>query len=373
MKKYLKIIICSISLFTLVSCEKDEAAGELIVDAMVAEPGDVLNKAFPNTKVRVEGSGLSGIKEILLDDKIKVGFNSNYNSDKAFIFTVPFDEANGSRFGIQPITFTSSKGSITKQFEILQPAPTFFRTIPERAVPGQSLEIEGQWFINIISVKLAGSAISYDLNSSSSLEVVLPANAVSGSELEIATAGGTLAIPINFITIVNVTDFDGGGVRLGSSWFFYGDLASFNNSATGGPTGNHGEISWTGATANGFNGCSGGMGPGAGVSFLNNTSTDANRAKITMDVSVNVVNAHLAVQLNTIEGKNYGYNIKITETNWSNITLLLKDFKDNYGYGANLATDLDVSKINEIKIGIVQGDTPNPTIISFDNIKFIYD
>ncbi|NJM79647.1 MAG: hypothetical protein HC854_08615, partial [Flavobacterium sp.] len=149
--------------------------------------------------------------------------------------------------------------------------------------------------------------------------------------------------------------------------------ASFNASVSGGPTGNYAQISWAGATGNGYNGSSAGGGPGAGVSFLNSSSTDVNRAKITMDVSANVVNAHLAVQLNTIEGKNYGYNIKITETNWSNITLLLKDFKDNYGYGANLATDLDVSKINEIKIGVVQGDTPNPTTINFDNIKLIYD
>ena len=102
------------------------------------------------------------------------------------------------------------------------------------------------------------------------------------------------------------------------------------------------------------------------------TNKDAAKTFIDIDVSANVVGAQFAIQLNTIEGKDFGYTFKITDVNWSTKTILLSDFKDNYGFGSNTAATLDASKINEIKVGIAQGDTPNPSTIKYDNIKVRY-
>jgi hypothetical protein len=360
--KYRILILFALASFT--ACENDDAV-TANVDAMVAEPGDLLNQAFPLNKVRVEGQGLEGLKKITLDNKINISFNPNYNSDKSFIFTIPFDEKLGSRFGVQPITFTTASGSLTKNIEILQPVPTITKTIPAVATPGFPLEIEGTWFYNISSITLGGKTLSYTLKSSSSIIIGLPSDAVSGSELIITTPGGTAKRTINFATLVLVSDFDGNGVR--TSWNSYGDIDSFNANTTGGPTGNYATLAWTGSTANGYNGSS----AGGGTSFLSTSNTDATRTFIDIDVSANVIGAQFAIQLNTIDGKNYGYNFKITDVNWTTKTIALADFKDDYGFGQP-ATTLNASKVNEIKVGIVQTDTPNPSTIKFDNIKIRY-
>lgn len=361
--KYRILIVFALAAFT--ACQNDDAV-TANVDAMVAEPGDLLNQAFPLNKVRVEGQGLEGLKKITLDNKIDIGFNTNYNSNKAFIFTIPFDEKLGSRFGVQPITFTTANGSVTKNIEILQPVPTITKTTPAVATPGFPLEIEGTWFYNISSITLGGKSISYTVKSSSSIIIGLPSNAVSGSELAITTPGGTAKKTIDFATIVLVSDFDGNGLR--KEWFPYGDVASFDPNTAGGPTGNYATFTWSGSTSNGYNGSS----AGGGSSFLSATNTDAKKAYIDIDISANVVGAQFAIQLNTINNINYAYNFKVTDVNWTTKTISIADFKEDYGYGSNTAVGLDVSKINEIKIGVIQNDTPNPSVIKFDNIKIRY-
>ncbi|RUT72413.1 hypothetical protein D0817_02065 [Flavobacterium cupreum] len=364
-KKITYRIIILLALASFTACQNDDAPTASI-DAMVAEPGDLLNQAFPLNKVRVEGEGLKGLKKITLDNKIDISFNPNYNSDKAFIFTIPFDEKLGSRFGVQPITFITGTGSVTKNIEILQPVPTITKTIPAVATPGFPLEIEGTWFYNVSSITLGGKTLSYTVKSSTSIIIGLPSDAVSGSELAVTTPGGSAKKTINFATVVLLSDFDGNGTR--RDWTSYGDFDSFNASTAGGATGNYASLAWAGSTANGYNGSS----AGGGASFLSASNNDASKTYIDIDVSANVTGAQFAIQLNTIDGVNYGYNFKVTDVNWTTKTILLSDFKDNYGFGSNTAAALDPSKINEIKVGIAQGDTPNPSVIKYDNIKIRY-
>ncbi|WP_367773509.1 hypothetical protein AB3G33_06470 [Flavobacterium sp. WC2421] len=366
-------ILFLLTLFCLIACQNEDIV-PMQVDAIVAEPGDLLNQSFPLKKVRVEGQSLAGLKQIILDNKIDVSFNPTYNSDKSFIFTIPFDVKKGSRFGKQTITFITASGSVTKDFEILQPLPTISGLTPETPLVGKTAEVTGDWFYDVSSVTFKGNPIGFTVSSPTSLFINIPASATSAGDLVITTPSGSVTrfmeVSLGF-TIVNVTDFDGGGTRPGSGWFSYGDVASFNAATTGGPTGNYAQYSWTGATTNGYNGCSGGE--GATFFAANPSYTDATKAYIDIDVSANVANAHFAIQLNTIDGKDYGYNFKVATTDWATKSILIADFKDNYGYGGNATgTDLDVSKIKEIKIAIVQGDTPNPTIIKFDNIKIKY-
>ena len=361
--KYRILILLTLASFT--ACQNDDMV-TANVDAMISDPGDLLNQTFPLTKVRVEGKGLEGLKKITLDNKIDISFNPNYNSDKAFIFTIPFDEKLGSRFGVQPITFVTAAGTVTKNIEILQPVPTIVKTIPAVATPGFPLEIEGTWFYNVSSITLAGKALSYTVKSSSSIIIGLPANAASGSELVITTPGGAAKKTIEFATVILVSNFDGNGSR--TEWNAYGDIDSFSTNTAGGPTGNYATLVWAGSTANGYNGSSG----GGGTSFLSATNTDATKTFIDIDVSANVIGAQFAIQLNTIDGKDYGYNFKVTDVNWTTKTIPLADFKDNYGFGSNSAAAINPSKINEIKVGIAQGDTPNPSAIKFDNIKIRY-
>jgi hypothetical protein len=320
-------------ILTFSSCKEEDV--DIKVDAIVSDTGDLLNASYPLSQVRVEGQGLKGLEKITLDDSIDVGFNPAYNSDRAFIFTVPFDMSLGSRFGVQPLTFqTSAGGTFTTDFEILQPLPVI-------------------------------SSISSD----ESLTILIPETATGGADLAITTPGGTLTqfleVSLGFV-IVNISDFDGGGVR--QEWFSFGDVAAFDTNVTGGPTGNYAQFSWEGSTENGFNGTS----AGGGENFLDENSTDPAEAYIDIDISTNVVGAHVAIQLNAIGGENFAYNFKSEDTEWNTYSIPLSEFRNNYGFGEVVEGSPDPTQVNQINVGIVQSDTPNPTIISFDNLKIKY-
>ncbi|WMN06923.1 hypothetical protein QYS48_34280 [Marivirga arenosa] len=351
-----------------ISCQDDEDT-DIIVDAIVSAPGDLLNASYPNTQVRVEGQGLSGLERIILDENIEVGFNPAYISDQAFIFTVPFDRSTGSRFGVQPLTFQTSRGSTTIDFEILQPVPVISSVSSETPLVGDLVTVEGEWFLDVSSVTFGGEAIEYTVNSEESLTIVIPESATGGADLEITTPGGTvsryLEVSLGF-TIVNISDFDGGGVR--QDWFSFGDVGSFDPNVAGGPTGNFAQLAWEGSTENGFNGSS----AGAGENFLDQSSTNPTEAFIEIDMSVNVEGAHVAIQLNAIDGANFAYNLIIENTEWNTYSFPLSEFRNNFGFGEVVEGSPNPSNVNQINVSIVQNDTPNPTIISFDNLKIKY-
>ena len=91
------------------------------------------NKGFPGDVVMAEGEDFQNIKTIIFDETIEVLFNPVFNSNLAISFSVPFDEAKGSKFGSQKITFTNEDGTIFQSdFDILQPKPSPWPVIPPR-------------------------------------------------------------------------------------------------------------------------------------------------------------------------------------------------------------------------------------------------
>ncbi|GAA5028234.1 hypothetical protein GCM10011506_15060 [Marivirga lumbricoides] len=367
LNKIKNIAILLMLLVAFSSCEEDNA--EIKVDAIVSASGDLLNASFPLQQVRVEGEGLSGLEKITLDNTIEVGFNPAYNSNRAFIFTVPFDISEGSRFGLQPITFQTSGGSFTTDFEIIQPVPVISSISPETPLVGNFATVEGEWFYDVSSVTFDGEPIEYSVISDESLTILIPETATGGADLEITTPGGTvtqfLNVSLGFV-IINISDFDGGGVR--QEWFSFGDVESFDANVSGGPSGNYAQFTWAGSDANGYNGTS----AGGGNNFVDETNTDPTEVYIEIDISANVVGAHVAIQLNEIDGANFAYNMKIEDTEWNTYSIPLSEFKNNYGFGEVVEGNPDPSQVNQINVSIVQSDTPNPTTISFDNLKIKY-
>lgn len=61
-------ILLVLTLFSFMACQNEDLV-PMQVDAIVAEPGDLLNQSFPLKKVRVEGQSLAGLKQIILDGK----------------------------------------------------------------------------------------------------------------------------------------------------------------------------------------------------------------------------------------------------------------------------------------------------------------
>jgi hypothetical protein len=61
------------------------------------------------------------------------------------------------------------------------------------------------------------------------------------------------------------------------------------------------------------------------------------------------VGAQFAIQLNTIDGVNYGYNFKVTDVNWSTKTITLADLKIITVLGVILPLRLMRQKLTKLR------------------------
>ena len=368
--KFYSILSLIVIVLSIISCNSDSITPE--VDLMVGESetgatGILINEAFPFKKVRVEGNGLAKLQSIILDNKIDVAFNPVYNSNNSFIFDVPFDkEGLGSRFGLQPIKFITEYATIEKEINIIQPKPTIVKVIKS----GDLVDVEGLWYFDISSVTYNGEPIQYEVISDKLIKISIPLNNFIPGDLVITSPGGSTTRFIDdslFFESELVTDFDGNGKRT-LSWFSYGDIGSFTDVSIGGSNGKFATLIWSGQNSFGYNGTST---DGTEPYFDSSEKNNPEDAYIDIECS-GTLDGHVSIQLNTIDGVNFGYNFKLTTTEWKRYSLRLSDFKNNYGYGSTVLGNPNPSKVAEIKVGVVQSDTPNSTTINFDNITIKY-
>ncbi|MCG9793411.1 IPT/TIG domain-containing protein [Flavobacterium algicola] len=370
------LIVCLV----LTSCDNDDNSGAAAIvegvyslDNTTTPPTENKDKGYPGDLVKIEGSGLAGVKSVLFDDLVNVIFNPQLSADKSLFFNIPFDDKKGSRFGVQELKITKGNGEvIVSSFEILQPkviiSEKFEPSVPE---VGTIVTVNGVWFFNISSVKFAGEAVSFTRINSTSLTFMVPETATAGGDVEITTPGGTtkrfLDIDQGF-DLYKIADFDGGGLRPSNNWVKYGDANSLTYSAIGGISGNYAEFTWTGASANGYNGSQ----SDAGNALLKETVTDATKAFYLIDVNCGgAVGTKIDLLLVDSDGGNWAYSYTIATTGWQTIEAKTSDFGANYDSSQQGQGDVNPSKINQVKMTIAQnGGTANPSKVQFDNIRF---
>jgi hypothetical protein len=354
------------------SCDDNETISSKI-DGIYAYNGatqeTLSKKGYPGDVVVAEGEGLQGLKSIVFDNLVDVVFNPALNSNLSFSFVVPFNELKGSKFGKQKITFSKGNGeTIISDFEILQPKPVLANFDPVRPKVGTPVSVKGEWFYGITSVTFGGVAVDFTRVSATLLTFVVPANAKAGADVIVTTPGGIatkkLEIDLGFV-VVDVTDFDGGGLRPNNNWYKYGDADNIFYSATAGISGNYAEYSWIGSKTNGYNGC----GSGGGAYFLSSNATDANKVFFVIDVNCNgAVGTEIVIYLADGDGGNWAYSYVIATTGWQRIEAKIADFGANYD-PSNQSADANPSQLNEVKISISENG-PVPSKAQFDNLGF---
>ena len=327
----------------------------------------------PGELLKIEGINLSGLKQILLDNKLQVAFNPNLNSDVAIFFNIPnYDFDNPYNFGVQPIKFVTANGVIDSQINIIQPAPVFANFSELHPKLGSKVTIKGSWFIDITSVTFGGNPLDYTLVSDKELYFTVPANATEAAHVVITTpAGSTAIVPagpgVSNTTFLDINfgfieylfeDFDGNGLYT-STWGFYGDAGSLSVTAAG-QTGNCAQYDYNGATANGYNGCQNNE---AGA-FLPKTATVASKVTFKMMVNANAGDS-FDVILDT-----WAHNFTLPTSGWQEVTAVLDQFGSGYNPG-NVATDtkkVDPSGILQVKVTLPNNGSAST--IKFDDIKF---
>lgn len=364
------------------SCENDDvadAAANSQVSVIHTEDDEIaLNTGFPLDAVIAKGVNMGEIEQILFDNKIDVIFNPVLNSESAIIFTVPFDEILGSKFGNQEIKFVKKDGSsFTHQFNILQPLPTILTNdgfVPERPTIGTSVTVNGDWFFDVQSVTFDGESVSFTEISSSQLSFIVPEDAESGADVTIETVAGIIEVP-KFMDIYLgydvhlIADFDGNGFRPNNDWTSYGDIASFIYSDVDGTNGNYAESIWEGATANGYNGTQSPVGDAMLEGIPN--ADDPNKVGFAIDVNCDGLVGTI-IDIYIVDGEvNWAYTYTIENEGWQTFEAIVSEFGYNYNAEDQDNGDANPAAINQIKVAINQGaGTANPSKVRFDNLRW---
>ncbi len=363
--------ILIVLIFVLFACSEEEA-GVPTINSFVSQTNPNAS-GVPGELLKIEGTNLSGLKQIILDNKIEVSFNPNLNSSVAIFFNIPnYDFDNPYNFGVQPIKFITANGVIESQINIIQPAPVFGSFSALHPKIGDKVTIKGRWFVDIVSVTFGGEPLAYTLVSDKELYFTVPTNATAGADVVITTSAGSTPLVPPGPGVVNTTfldinfgfidylfeDFDGNGLYT-STWGYYGDAGAFTATASG-QTGNCAQYDYNGATANGYNGCQNNE---AGA-FLPSTATAA--SKVTFKMMVNAsAGSSFDVILDT-----WAYHFTITTSGWQEVSAVLDQFGSGYNPG-NAATDtkkVDPSGILQVKVSLPNNGTAST--LKFDDIKF---
>ena len=225
----------------------------------------------------------------------------------------------------------------------------------------------------MLDVVYQGESMDFEVTSSEQLVFSIPAELTQGGALEIITEGGTVSenldIYLGFEEVI-VADFDGGGLRPNNNWVPYGDYNTLGYSDVGGISGNYGELTWVGATTNGYNGCQ----SDAGALMMEESNPE--KVVYLMDVNANgAIGTSVDIFIVDTDGVNWAFNYVIQTDGWQTVEGLVADFGKNYDPSNQGNGDANPASLNQVKVSINQNSgTPNPSIVQFDNIRWqIYE
>jgi hypothetical protein len=357
MKKNIVLFLCSIF---LISCSS-EVSNEVPTLKDVVAQNSLNASGKPGTLVKVEGSGLSNLKQILLNDNLIVPFNQALNSEKAFFFNIPnFDPKKPYKFGVQPVKFIFENGVLESQININQPLPFISTIDPGIAKRGEKITLVGSWFYDVTSVTFDGTNVPFQSVDINNISFIIPSNYPKNvADIVVTTAAGVSNIfGLNFGLVTYVfDDFDGGGLHKGD-WERYGDKGTIVTNATG-QNGKCAEYDYSGENTVKFNGCQ-------NVSKKALLPSSAKTAsKVTFTMMINTTNGtKFDVYLD-----DWAYTFVANKTGWYEVSAKLDQFGSNYNSG-NAATDtkkVDPSQILQVKVSFPGGTAKS---IKFDDIKF---
>lgn len=368
---YILAVMVSGSL--VISCDDDDDVTPSI--SIIYSNDNTLseNTGYPNSSVIAQGVNIDDIETIVFDGKIDVVFNPALNSYAGIVFQIPFEEENGSRFGVQDVTFTKKTGEVfTSQFNILQPAPTIKSKdafSPERPTIGTPVIVSGEWFFDVTSVTFKGIEMNFDVLSSTEISFVVPEDATSGGDVvieSIVEASDPIFMDIYLgFDVLLIANFDGEGFRPDNNWTPYGDLADFGYSDVDGLEGNYAYLLWEGNTANGYNGSQ----SSTGAAMI--TEANPDKVKFVMDYNGDGYVGSI-VDIYIVDGEvNWAYTFTIEQEGWQTLEALVSDFGKDYNMANQSNGDANPSEINQIKVALNQGaGTPNPSQVKFDNLRW---
>ncbi|MBI5216521.1 MAG: IPT/TIG domain-containing protein [Ignavibacteriae bacterium] len=150
------------------------------------------------SSITITGTGFSSVTAVRFNNVIA---SYTVNSSTEITATVPSGATTG------PVSVTTSSGTATggTNYTVLPNITTF---APTSGVVGNTVFITGTGFTNVTSVLLNGVAVTYTVQSSTSIRAVVPVGATSGSFTVTTTAGTTFSAgTYTVIPPISITSF----------------------------------------------------------------------------------------------------------------------------------------------------------------------
>ncbi len=179
----------------------------------------VLEKVRLGEKIRIEGSGFSGLKAVYCNGVIVNGINPSYVTDNVIIFTIPKSIPTGSSVenpeDLNTIRIVTKDDDFTFPFLILDAAPKVTDISNTMARAGEVIEIYGTDLKDIEKVVFPGGIETTDFTETAdrtTLRVAVPEGigSNSGAITVLGANGGAYTYNnFNFISGLFLPDFEG--------------------------------------------------------------------------------------------------------------------------------------------------------------------
>lgn len=372
---HIYLLVCLFGM-TIFSCEEDLSPQ---IDAvMLMNPDSIASQGQPGELVIVDGAELSSLESITFKalstedaPEVPVLFNPAVNSDVSIFFYIPFDEALGSDFGDQLVTFTNAEGDeYSIDFTVIQPAPIVEEMLPLQAKPGEVITLKGQWFQNLLKVVVGDDEVETTFISSDEIKFNMPtiyeaASVAVITAVDTAFALAQLDVELGEITLIS--DFDGGGVHPdGSMWWYWGDVEPLTVSTVDGFLGHYLEFAWYGKNDEGYLG-------GSTNQDITFDIDETNPSNVLLQLQVDcagTIGSIASIILQDTDGVHWGYNYTFEVDGWHMLSLPMTLF----GYDkdpSNHSKVIDPTRIRRVGFEFDPLFTVNPTIFRVDDIKII--
>lgn len=243
-RKGLFLAAVAVAGFAMISCEdepdKYEVAGGVPTIRYIRSPkaaaaDSLLTAASTGSTICLVGENLRSIYELYFNDK-KAILNNSFMTDYTAIVDIP--QSIPGLVSDKIYMITQSKDTITYDFEVTVPAPTFTAISCEYAPAGSEVTITGNYFVddpNVpLVVKFPGNVEVKDFTSisQSSISFVMPQCTEEGT-IDVTTIYGTTTSSFHYLDSRGLLfDFDG-VTGLGNHGWHNRDVLSDDTSISG--------------------------------------------------------------------------------------------------------------------------------------------
>ncbi len=130
----------------------------------------------PGNNLTINGTGFLGVSSVVFGGNIAASSPSINGTGTQITVTVP----NGAQSGPITLNKTGCSATQTQSFTVLN-CPTISNVAPNAALPGATVVLTGTNFDNATAVRFNGTATSFMVVNSTTINAVVPPNATSGT------------------------------------------------------------------------------------------------------------------------------------------------------------------------------------------------